>query len=404
MSCLSGKDRSPRRWNSLRARKRVHQVPFDFKLVATDPAGGRLGLIETDHGQVETPAFMPVGTQGTVKSLSVHDLEEIGAGLILANTYHLYLRPGEKLIEEAGGIHRFMSWNRPVLTDSGGYQVLSLADLSRIDDTGVEFKSHLDGSTHFLTPERVVDVQLSIGSDIMMVLDQCTGFPCGRAEAEEAVGRTTHWAKRSVAAYGPRIVRGGSERVLFAIVQGSIYPDLREQSAREVVNLGFPGYGIGGLSVGEPKKDTFDMVERTAKLLPTGKPRYLMGVGLPEDIIEAVGCGVDLFDCVLPTRNARNGAVFTSRGKLVVRNARYARDREPLDPQCGCEVCRTYSRGYIRHLFNAGEMLGPRLATYHNLYFYLHLVAEIRQGIRDGNFSEWREGFYRAYHSSEKEA
>ena len=376
-------------------------MPFGFELRAVDPLGARHGLIETDHGSVETPAFMPVGTQGTVKTLSARDLEEIGAGIVLSNTYHLYLRPGERLIEEVGGIHRFMGWNRPVLTDSGGYQVLSLADLNRIGDEGVEFKSHLDGSTHFLTPERVVDIQLSIGSDIMMVLDECTKYPCESGPAEDAVERTTLWAERSLAARGPRITRAGYERVLFGIVQGSVYPDLRERSARELVALDFPGYAIGGLSVGEPKRDTFEMVAHTTAHLPENKPRYLMGVGLPEDIVEAVARGVDLFDCVIPTRNARNGCVFTSRGKLVVKNAAYARESVPLDPDCGCEVCRTYSRAYLRHLFNAGEILGPRLATYHSLYFYLHLLAEMRQVIREGRFSEWREGFYRTYNSAD---
>jgi queuine tRNA-ribosyltransferase len=372
-------------------------MPFDFTLRTIDPSGARCGLIETDHGPVETPAFMPVGTQGTVKTLSARDLEEIGAGMILSNTYHLYLRPGEKLIEEAGGIHRFMGWKGPVLTDSGGYQVLSLADLNRIGDEGVEFKSHLDGSTHFLTPERVVDIQLAIGSDVMMVLDECAEYPCDRGRAEKAVERTTLWAARSLAARGARVTRGGYERVLFGIVQGSLYPDLRERSARELVALDFPGYAIGGLSVGESKADTYETAARTASLLPADKPRYLMGVGHPEDIVEAVARGIDLFDCVVPTRNARNGCVFTSRGKLVVRNAAYARDAAPLDPGCRCEVCRTYSRAYLRHLFNAGEILGPRLATYHSLYFYLHLLSEMRQVIREGKFSQWREGFYRAY-------
>jgi queuine tRNA-ribosyltransferase len=378
-------------------------MAFGFEIRSIDPSGARCGLIETDHGPVETPAFMPVGTQGTVKALSVRDLHEIGAGIILSNTYHLYLRPGHRLIEEAGGIHRFMGWHRPVLTDSGGYQVLSLADLNRIENEGVEFKSHLDGSTHLFTPESVVEIQLSIGSDIMMVLDECTSYPCDRDSAETALTRTGLWAKRSLAPYGPRIARGGYERVLFGIVQGSVYPDLRERSARELIALDFPGYAIGGLSVGEPKRDTFEMVERTARMLPESRPRYLMGVGLPEDIVEAVARGVDLFDCVIPTRNARNGSVFTSQGKLVVRNAAYARDMAALDPSCGCEVCRTYSRAYLRHLFNAGEMLGPRLATYHNLYFYLHLVAEMRQVIRERRFSEWRERFYRTYNTVDAE-
>jgi len=355
--------------------------------------------METDHGAIETHAFLPVGTEGNVKTLSARDLRDVGADIILANTYHLYLRPGHELIGEAGGIHRFMGWDRPVLTDSGGFQVLSLADLNRIEDNGVEFKSHLDGSTHLLTPERVVDIQLSIGSDIMMVLDECTSYPCDRAAAEEAVARTPHWAKRSIDARGSRIARGGYERVLFGIVQGSVYPDLRDRAARELISLDFPGYAIGGLSVGEPKEDTFRVVGHTAPQLPAGKPRYLMGVGPPEDIVEAVARGVDLFDCVMPTRNARNGTVFTSRGKIAVKNAAFARDPGPLDPACGCEVCRTYSRAYLRHLFNVGEMLGPRLATYHSLYFYLHLVAEMRQGIREGRFMEWREVFYRAYRS-----
>jgi queuine tRNA-ribosyltransferase len=372
-------------------------MPFDFTVKSIDPGGARLGRLVTDHGVVDTPAFMPVGTQGTVKSMSSADLREIGASIILANTYHLYLRPGEKLIEEAGGIHHFMSWDGPVLTDSGGFQVLSLADLNRIEDGGAEFRSHLDGSTHYLTPERVVEIQLAIGADIMMALDQCTSYPCDCSAASEAVDRTTLWARRSLSVGGARIARGGYERVLFGIVQGSVYPDLRERSACEITALDFPGYAIGGLSVGEPKGETLDITARTAALLPVDRPRYLMGVGLPEDIVEAVARGVDLFDCVIPTRNARNGTVFTSEGKLVLKNAVHARDGRPLDPRCGCLTCRTYSRAYLRHLFNAGEMLGPRLATYHSLYFYLHLLEEMRQGIRDGRFHEWREEFYRTY-------
>jgi queuine tRNA-ribosyltransferase len=376
-------------------------VPFAFTLLASDPAGARLGRIETDHGAVETPAFMPVGTQATVKTLSAADLEEAGARMVLANTYHLYLRPGEKLIDELGGIHRFMAWPRPVLTDSGGYQVLSLAELRRVSDDGVEFKSHLDGSMHSLTPEKAVSVQLDIGSDIAMVLDECTSWPCGRAEAERAVARTTRWARRSLDVCGPRVRRGGYERVLFGIVQGSVYPDLRERSAAALVSCDFPGYAIGGLSVGEPKRETFDVLARTAPLLPAEKPRYLMGVGLPEDIVEGVARGIDLFDCVLPTRNARNGAVFTSAGKLVVRNAAYARDERPLDPRCDCAVCRAYSRAYLRHLFNAGEMLGPRLATYHSVYFYLHLLSDMRQAIGEGRFAEWRRAFYESYRAND---
>lgn len=373
-------------------------MPFSFELVTTDPGGARLGRITTDHGDIETPAFMPVGTQGTVKTVSSGDLEAMGASIVLANTYHLYLRPGERVIADAGGIHRFMSWDRPVLTDSGGYQVFSLADLGRITDEGVEFKSHLDGSPHLLTPASVLDIQTAIGSDIMMVLDQCTSFPCDYRTATEAVRRTTLWAKRSIAHRGVRVMEREYERVLFGIVQGSVYPELRERSVGEITSLDFPGYAIGGVSVGEPKEETRAIVTLTADLLPAARPRYLMGVGLPEDIVEAVAAGVDLFDCVIPTRNARNGTVFTSNGKLVVKNAAYARDYTPLDHGCDCETCRTYSRAYIRHLFNAGELLGPRLATYHSLYFYLHLLAEIRQVIRIGRFRQWRNAFYERYH------
>jgi queuine tRNA-ribosyltransferase len=260
--------------------------------------------------------------------------------------------------------------------------VFSLADLNRITDEGVEFKSHLDGSLHFLTPAMVVDIQLAVGSDIMMVLDQCTSYPCDRPSAETAVARTTLWAERSLSQAGPRVTLNGYERVLFGIIQGSVYPELRRRSVEEIMRLDFPGYAIGGLSVGEPKEDLLEMVELTAGLLPADRPRYLMGVGFPEDIVEAVERGIDLFDCVMPTRNARNGTVFSSRGKIVVKNAAYAEDFSRLDPDCECETCRTYTRAYLRHLFNAGELLGPRLATYHNLYFYLHLLAEIRQVIR----------------------
>lgn len=374
-------------------------MTFGFEVLATDPCGARFGRLETDHGVVETPAFMPVGTQGTVKTMSARDLRELGARLVLANTYHLYLRPGPGVIEQAGGIHEFMSWHGPVLTDSGGYQVFSMADLTRISDEGAEFKSHIDGSTHLLTPAGVVDIQLSLGSDIMMVLDQCTSYPVDFPSAGEAVRRTTLWARRSIEALGGSRTVKRHERVLFGIVQGSVHRELRERSARELTALDLPGYAIGGLSVGEPKDETMETVEYTAGLLPRGKPRYLMGVGFPEDIVEGVARGVDLFDCVVPTRNARNGTVFTSEGRMVLKNAAYTRDFGPIDPECGCETCRTYSRAYLRHLFNVGELLGPRLATYHSLYFYLHLIAEMRQVIREGSFSEWKERFYRTYSS-----
>ncbi len=376
-------------------------MSFGFELSGTETGGARVGRVTTDHGIIETPAFMPVGTQATVKSLAPADLKSAGAQIILSNTYHLHLRPGEKLIKEAGGIHRFMSWSGPVLTDSGGYQVFSLADLRKISDDGVSFRSHIDGSQRHLTPERVVDIQLDIGSDIMMVLDHCAEYPCSYETALEAAVRTTQWAERSLAPYGPRVTRDGYERVLFAIVQGNVFEDLRERSARELVALDFPGYAIGGLSVGESKEDLYGMAGLTAKLLPEEKPRYLMGVGFPEDLVEAVARGIDMFDCVMPTRNARNGTVFTSRGRVILKNASNRRDFGPLDPDCDCDTCRNYSRAYLRHLFMAGEMLGPRLATVHSIRFYLHLMEEMRQVIREDLFSQWRKEFYKKYADSD---
>jgi queuine tRNA-ribosyltransferase len=375
-------------------------LSFGFELKSVDPAGARTGRVTTDHGSIDTPAFMPVGTQATVKTLAPDDLRGAGAQIILANTYHLHLRPGQELIREAGGIHSFMSWPGPVLTDSGGYQVFSLADLRKISDEGVSFRSHVDGSSRHLTPESVVDIQLDIGSDIMMVLDHCAEYPCSRETALEAVSRTTGWAERSLERYGNRVSRDGYERVLFGIVQGSVFEDLRERSARELVALDFPGYAIGGLSVGESKEDIYGIAGFTASLLPADKPRYLMGVGFPEDLVEAVARGIDMFDCVMPTRNARNGTVFTSRGRVILKNASNRRDFGPLDPDCDCDTCRNYSRAYLRHLFMAGEMLGPRLATLHSIRFYLHLMEEMRQVIREGLFSQWRKDFYGRYANS----
>jgi queuine tRNA-ribosyltransferase len=376
-------------------------LSFGFELFGTESGGARVGRLTTDHGIIETPAFMPVGTQATVKSLAPADLLGAGAQIILGNTYHLHLRPGEELIKEAGGLHKFMSWPGPVLTDSGGYQVFSLADLRKISDDGVSFRSHIDGSRRHLTPESVVDIQLDLGSDIMMVLDHCAEYPCSHDTALAAVTRTTHWAERSLSPHGPRITRDGYERVLFAIVQGNVFEDLRERSARELVALDFPGYAIGGLSVGEPKEDLYGMAGFTAKFLPVEKPRYLMGVGFPEDLVEAVSRGIDMFDCVMPTRNARNGTVFSSRGRVILKNASNRRDFGPLDPECDCDTCRNYSRAYLRHLFMAGEMLGPRLATVHNIRFYLHLMEEMRQVIREDLFSQWRKEFYEKYAKSD---
>ena len=369
-------------------------MPFSFTLLGSDPSGARLGRIETDHGRIDTPAFMPVGTQATVKTMTSRDLGASGAQIVLANTYHLHLRPGQDLIREAGGIHRFMAWPGPVITDSGGYQVFSLAALRRIDAEGVRFQSHIDGSHRLLTPESVVDIQLDIGSDIMMVLDHCSEYPCRREAAREAVERTSAWARRGIERRGARVARDGYERVLFGIVQGSVYRDLRERSAAALVELDFPGYAIGGLSVGEPARELYELAGFTAALLPPEKPRYLMGVGFPWDIVEAVARGIDMFDCVMPTRNARNGTLFTSVGRVVLKNAAYRADFRPLDPECDCETCRTYSRAYLRHLFMAGEMLGPHLATIHNVRFYLHMMEAMRQGIREGRFELWRREFY----------
>ncbi len=368
-------------------------MPFSFELFDVDH-GARRGHLETDHGGIDTPVFMPVGTLGTVKCLSSEDLREIGADIILANTYHLHLRPGEDIVAAGGGIQQFMSWHKPVLTDSGGYQVFSLADLNRVSDEGVEFQSHIDGSKHLFSPERVVDIQLDIGADIMMVLDQCVEYPCSRGRARDALERTTLWARRSKEHLIRRAEPNPYQQVLFGIVQGSVFHDLRKRSVEEITALDFPGYAIGGLSVGESKDELLDMTELVTEILPVEKPRYLMGVGFPEDLVEGVARGVDMFDCVMPTRNARNGTVFTSQGKVVLKNTVNKTDFGPIDPACGCDVCKNYSRSYLRHLFMAGELLGPRLATYHNLYFYLHLLAEIRQSIREGSFLLWRKEFY----------
>ncbi len=376
-----------------------------FELVARDRnSRARCGLLHTPHGVVETPAFMPVGTAGTVKGMAQAELEELGVQVLLANTYHLYLRPGHDVIREAGGLHRFMGWRRPILTDSGGFQVMSLKGLGRVTEDGFHFRSHLDGSSHFLSPERAVEIQLALGADIIMTLDECVEYPASFEAARRAMQLTGRWARRAKEFWlrqnsgelgvgsgesENRLDSGpwtsGSRPVLFGIVQGGTDKGLRRESAEEMVEMGFEGYAIGGLSVGEPKEETYDLAEYTADLLPADRPRYLMGVGAPEDLKACVGRGIDLFDCVMPTRNARNGCAFTSEGKVVVRSARYARDQGPLDPACACAVCRRYSRAYLRHLFVAGEMLGPILATHHNLHFYLDTMRKIRQAIVSGD-------------------
>ena len=331
--------------------------------------------------------------------MTPEELRDIGITIILGNTYHLYLRPGIATIERQGGLHRYMAWDGPILTDSGGYQVFSLADLMKIDDDGVRFRSHLDGSEHFFSPELLVDIQAALGSDIMMVLDECTPYPCERREAETAVRRSLAWARRSAGRFAEV---AGPEQSLFAIVQGSVYRDLRELCSTKLVEMGFSGYAIGGLSVGEPKEQTAELVELHAKALPADKPRYLMGVGAPDDLVEGVSRGIDMFDCVLPTRNARNGTVFTRSGKLVVKNATCAADQGPLDDECGCYTCQNFSRAYVRHLFQAGEILGPRLATLHSVSFFLELMREMREAIVGNRFYSWKKAFLDRYRSGQE--
>ena len=372
---------------------------FAFRVTHVDGAARR-GVMTTAHGDVETPAFMPVGTQGAVKGLTHRDLEDAGADIILANTYHLYLRPGDDLIARRGGLHRFIAWTRPILTDSGGYQVFSLAARCRIDEQGARFQSHLDGSSHLLTPESAADIQAQLGSDIAMVLDQCLAFPVDASEARASAERTLRWARR--ARERMLTIRAGSaagvavtnpDQAQFGIVQGGVFPELREESARETTAIGFEAYAIGGLSVGEPTDMMYDLVGATTPALPADRPRYLMGTGTPEDVVESVARGVDLFDCVLPTRNARNGQLFTSEGKINIKNARYAEDDRPLDAGCACYTCRTFSRAYLRHLFLAGEMSAGTLNTLHNLNFYLDTIRRIREAIAFGRFESFRLAF-----------
>jgi len=377
-----------------------------FKIIHKDKfTKARAGVIKTAHGAIETPVFMPVGTQATVKALSNEDLEHCKAKIILGNTYHLYLRPGMEIIRNAGGLHKFMSWNRAILTDSGGFQIFSLATLMKVKEEGVEFNSHVDGSRHFLTPEKVIGFQHELGSDIMMPLDECLNYPSTKDKAEESLALTNRWAKRSkeqFAVSGLRLAEKNARRtphtenrkpLLFGIVQGSTYPDLRKKAAEELVSIGFDGYSIGGLSVGEPKELMLEMMENAIKYLPEDKPRYTMGVGMPHDFFNAIEMGVDMFDCVVPTRNARNGAAYTNEGRLIIRNGEYSRDTRPLSESCGCIVCKNYSRSYIRHLFNTEEILGLRLTSLHNVYFYVHLLDRIREAIKQDRFLELKEEF-----------
>ncbi len=354
--------------------------------------GARLGIVHTPHGSFETPAFMPVGTQATVKGMTPDEMKEVGAEIILSNTYHLYMRPGNELIREAGGLHRFMNWDRPILTDSGGFQVFSLSDLRDIKEEGVTFKSHIDGSRHVFTPELAMKIQNDLGSDIIMSFDECIPYPADHDYAKKSLERTTRWAERCKRAHA-----NTEKQALFGIVQGGVYADLREQSAKELTALDFPGYSIGGLSVGEPAEDMYRMLECTVPLLPEDKPRYLMGVGSPDYLIEGSIRGVDMFDCVLPTRIGRNGTVMTSRGRVIARDAKYARDFSPLDPECDCYACRNYTRAYIRHLLKADEVLGIRLTTWHNLKFLLDLMKKVRQAIIDDRLGDFRNEFFGSY-------
>lgn len=366
-------------------------IKFDLLKEAKD-SKARLGVLHTPHGEIQTPVFMPVGTRATVKAMTPEEVKGLGAEIILSNTYHLYLKPGHELVKEAGGLHKFMNWDGPILTDSGGFQVFSLGDLRKIKEEGVEFRSHIDGSKHFLSPEKAIEIQNALGSDIMMAFDECAPYPATYEYVKNSMERTTRWAQRCKDYH-----KDWDRQGLFGIVQGGMFKDLREISAKALVEMDFPGYAIGGLSVGEPRDLMCDILDFTTPLLPRNKPRYLMGVGTPDYLFEAVIRGIDMADCVLPTRIARNGTVMTSKGKLVIRNGKYSKDFSPLDDECDCYACKNYSRAYIRHLFNVDEILGARLATTHNLRFLIKLMENIRQAIREDRLMEYRAEFYKKY-------
>jgi queuine tRNA-ribosyltransferase len=354
-------------------------------------SGARLGKVHTPHGSFDTPSFMPVGTQATVKTMSPEELKSMDAQIILSNTYHLFLRPGHEIVAEAGGLHRFMNWDRPILTDSGGFQVFSLSDIRKITEEGVQFRSHISGEKLFISPEKAMEIQNALGADIIMAFDECPPFPAEYEYVRKSLELTSRWAERCLQALQR------TDQALFGIIQGGMFADLRKQSARELMALDFPGYAIGGLSVGEPKPMMYEMLEETVPLLPTSKPRYLMGVGSPDALVEGAIRGIDMFDCVLPTRIARNGTTMTSKGRLVVRNAKYARDFAPLDANCDCYTCRNYTRAYIRHLIKADETFGIRLTTYHNLHFLLQLMRDVRQAIMEDRLLDFRDQFFAEY-------
>lgn len=360
-------------------------------------SGARRGKIQTPHGEIQTPIFMPVGTLATVKSMTPEELKEVGSQIILSNTYHLYMRPGHELVKKAGGLHGFMNWDKPILTDSGGFQVFSLGPLRKITEEGVEFRSHLDGSKHMFTPESVMEVENALGADIMMAFDECAPYPASRDYVKQSLERTTRWLERCKKSH-----ENSENQALFGIVQGGMYKDLRKQSVEEITAIDLPGYAVGGLSVGEPKNIMYDVLEYTTPLMPEHKPRYLMGVGSPEDLIEGVIRGIDMFDCVLPTRIARNGTAMTSHGKVVVRNATYKEDFSSLDPECDCYTCRNFTKAYIRHLVKTNEILGARLITIHNLHFLLKLMENIRKAIDEDRLLDYREEFYSKYFTPEQ--
>lgn len=393
---------------------------MSFKLIHKDKTTkARLGVLTTAHGQVNTPVFMPVGTQGTVKAMSTDELKACGAEIILGNAYHLYLRPGLDIIGKAGGLHKFMGWDRPILTDSGGYQIFSLATLRKLTDEGAEFSSHIDGSKHFITPEKAIDIQRVLGSDIMMILDECVHYPAARDYVEQSLELTTKWARRAKeylagsrfeqnysSSAGEKddysLARTINHQLLFGIVQGSTYLDLRKKAVEDLLAIGFDGYAIGGVSVGEPASLIHEIADYTASLLPQDKARYLMGIGTPPDIIEAISSGIDMFDCVVPTRNGRNGQAFTWDGELQLRNAEFKEDFRPIDEKCDCFACRNHTRAYIRHLFNTQELLGLRLVSLHNIHFYVTLIKLSREAIRDDSFDDFRKKFLRLYLKKEK--
>jgi queuine tRNA-ribosyltransferase len=367
----------------------VNLSAITFELIAKDPGcAARLGSLTTSHGTIDTPIFMPVGTQATVKAMTPEELVEVGSQIILANTYHLYLRPGHELVGRLGGLHRFMHWDRPILTDSGGFQVFSLGDLRKISEEGVHFRSHIDGSRHFISPEVSIAIQESLGADIAMCFDECPPYPAEYRYVQESLELTTRWARRCKEAHSR------PDQALFGIVQGGMHPELRRESARQLIEIGFDGYALGGLSVGEEREVMYDMMQACSDILPESSPRYIMGIGAPEDLIEGIYAGFDMFDCVMPTRNARNGALFTGSGRINIKAAIYAEDQGPIDPECDCYVCRNYSRAYLRHLYRSQEILASRLNTWHNLHFYLNLMNRARQAIAEGRFTSFRKEFY----------